>query len=444
MHHLLDRFPDRQQLSSVPTQLWLILSLEICISDSFGCYLLLTYPSYGIASPTSEGHWAPPFLGYPVETGYDVAETVGAVRRHFEHAEQYIDLQNAVHQLAYLLGLSSAEIERVGNFTELKSSPRVPEQTKCYKIIRFRLRSVSARNFRNLADPECRKGYVFIPLDAVAENRLKLHKKCPGELFYLGKPIMSNVKVVLGDESERRSMAASAIALDTALFYGEHQGLLISADLSGYGNACQYATSQMHSFNQSGSEIAASFRGSIASVFYEFLCAVGILQVHMAGDGFLAAIPEPNCDGNRASSITCILDAYAVVLSRVSELNERIVDPKMKVGSRLAIHCGRYRFGRIALARSFTADFDGAAIIEVARLEQGLAAATKGRADIDPEFSAIVGAKHTIAISKAVGDEAMSTVKCRTRTKFVGELTLGAKETSIRASVFVIEEGQPQ
>jgi hypothetical protein len=440
MHTLLDILPDGHQLPHVPTQLWLILSLEICVRDSFGTYLLLTYPSYGISTPPAEGHWSPPFFGYPVEVGFSAPETVGAVRRLFESAERSVDTETAVHQLAYLLGLSSVEVEHIDSFTELKSSPRTPDQNKCYRIMRFRLRSVSERSLRNLADPECRKGYVFLPLSAMEEDALRPGNRSPWERFYLGKPIMTNVCVALRDGDHRKSMAAAAIDLRTDLFFREQDGLLICADLAGYGRACQYATSQMHSFDQTGREIATRFRESVASLFYEFVCKVGIQQVHMAGDGFLAGLPLGNSCGDLTEVIPTILDSYSQLLRRIETLNGCIKEENIRVGSRLAMHYGHYRYGRMALARSFTADFDGASIVEVARLEQGLAAATKGQASVDdPRLKPLKGAKHTLAITSDLALRASEILSARHELSFLGEFLLGAKESSLEASVFRLE-----
>jgi hypothetical protein len=441
MHQILDRLPDSHQLPHVPTQLWLILSLEICVRDAFGTYLLLTYPSYGITTPATEGYWAPPFLGYPVEAGYSMPETVGAVRSLFEETARKVDVANAIHHLAYLLGLSNAQIQDIGSFTELKSSPRSPHQAKCYRINRFQLKSVSARNLRNLADPECRKGYVFLPLSAVAEGILRRRGDRDEGWFYLGKPIMTNVKVVLQDDDHCRSMNAAAITLPPEMFYREENGLLICADLAGFGKACQYATAQMHTFDSTGQEIATRFRESVAAMFYEFLCKIGIQQVHMAGDGFLAAIPEAHYDGGLEQTLSTLLDSYADVLCRVAALNTCIVDASHRIGSRLAIHWGRYRFGRIALARSFTADFDGAAVVEVARLEQGLAAATKGQSTGPGALATVVGIDNTIAVTCEVAHQTAELLGRRPELSMIGEMTLLAKESSLSAQIFEVRVG---
>jgi hypothetical protein len=66
-----------------------------------------------------------------------------------------------------------------------------------------------------------------------------------------------------------------------------------------------------------------------------------------------------------------------------------------RLGSRLAVHAGRYRYGKIGLAASMVPAFDGAAIIDVSRLEQGLRAHAKRNDDPLP------GGHHVIVSTAA-------------------------------------------
>ena len=373
-HYILDDFPDEHELPEVPAQLWLILTLEIIISDTHGKSMLLIYPSYSLTEtehpvPVTEGYWTPPFFGYPVELGFKTPDTVGAVKKRFQ--EYNIDKSKVIGELAYVMGLPNPEIEESKSFIELKRSPRTPNLWKCFKILRFTCTKLGTRGRRNLADPECRKGYVFLPidnLDKVLKERYSLgHERA--ESLFLSKPLISNLDYVLKLPQSLSQLKATAISIESKYFRFDEEGIVICADLAGYGSACKYAIEKMHSFTESGTDIATYFRESVGSLFYMFLASVGVSQIQMAGDGFIAAIPKRHFINNDIkTTLMSFMNAYLNMIDKIDEFNQAIADQSKRVGSRLALHYGNYRYGRIALSRSISADFDGGSIIEVARL----------------------------------------------------------------------------
>ncbi|HBB18401.1 MAG TPA: hypothetical protein DCZ97_15900 [Syntrophus sp. (in: bacteria)] len=448
-YYILDERPDSDGLAVVPTQLWLLLTLEVAISDAHGESLLLTYPSYTLEGreedgPLVEGYWTPPFFGFPVDLGFRAPDTVGAVRMRFQEHENAIDMRKSIDELAYVMGLPNPEIVNTGSFIELKRSPRSPELWKCYKIQRFTCTKLGPRGRRNLADPECRKGYVFLPLndmDSVLTSR-QSERHGRTERCFLSKPLISNLDFVLGSPERLSNLRANAIPLAPKDFRHEEEGLLICTDLAGYGTACRYAVEHMHSFTETGVSIATYFRESVACLFYRFLSQIGISQVHTAGDGLIAAIPKRHFENaGLDATLHTFFQQYRTMLHEVEKFNHAIGEESKKVGSRLALHYGSYRYGRIALSRSISSDFDGAAIIEVARLEGALREHIKGPLKASsqrPGKKRAVGHSHTFICSKNLNDVAGDSINACPGLSFDTEIPIRIKEFESQARVFTV------
>lgn len=452
VYQLLDSLPDDTALPSVPTQLWLLITLEIVISDDYGEYLLLTHPSYSFttASNGNSGIWTPPFVGIPVPIGYSAPETVGSFRRAFSEIEKCINFDDEVNRLAYVLGLPSPRFFRGESFSEIKYSPRSCDSVKGYRVIRYHLESIGPRGRLNLADPECCKGYVFLPLrelnSVLSKRHSAPHRR--DQTYYLGKPLASNLEVILNSEDNVKRLQARAISLERTEFFREERGLLIAVDLAGYGTVCKYAQEKMHSFEKLGPEIAGEFRETVARYFYRMLAATGVYQVHMAGDGFICALSETNFPekGGLWNAVVTFFDQYEVLLQQVATLNSFIPEVQNRVGSRIALHFGQYRYGRIAQALSFGADFDGASIIEVARLEAALREHSKGSAYTqsvelaDTGNSSAptkqMGARHLLVCSDVVVDEIRKIFRKRRNWKDVDCLEINVKESKVKGQIF--------
>jgi hypothetical protein len=450
---ILEDRADHEALPATPTQLWIIVTLEVAVRDALGEYLLLIYPSYSLSpdseKQTDEGFWAPPFVGLPIPFTFDVPDSVGAVKRCFDSYEKQEDLKSRVEQLAYLLGLSNPQIVYLGRFTELKISPRTPSITKCYRIHRYSLREIDHKSRRNLADPECRKGYVFLPLNnmpAVVKQR-DCAEHGRNEWLYLSKPINSNLQGILENPRLVDEMRSHAISLQGVEFFREEEGFIVAVDLAGYGTACKYAAEHMGSFDKTGREIATQLRMSVAGLFYAFLARIGLSQVHMAGDGLICGFPRRLFEDRDASrALQGFFGSYLEFLGEVETLNSYISDPACQVGSRIAVHYGPYRFGRVAQARSFAPDFDGAAIVEVARLEAALRLFLKGSIEAPrskkrghvaaPTFVHPWAGRHALACTYDATNRAQAFFRESTFLKDRGALEMSVKETSAKGTVF--------
>ncbi|MBB5852966.1 hypothetical protein ACFQ05_06675 [Amycolatopsis umgeniensis] len=381
-YEIIDCDDDFMRLPVAPAQVWVIASLEMCVRNRGTDYLLLTYPSYplnGASNPNGhdEGYWAIPFVAFPVPISYSAPTTAGSLRSLAGTIGMPV-LKEAVSQLAYQMGLQDTIFDYRGEFFELKNSPRTPELVKAYKVVRFGLTSLASVSVRNLADPDVRYGYAYLPLSnyevATKVKHSPAHHRT--ERWYLGKPLMSDIDYILSDQGRRRSIATTSIDIDDQVFFRRETGLLLAADLSGYGAALRYVHENMRSFREDPTAIQDSFRRAVSESFERMLTRLGATQVQLAGDGFVAALPK-RVTQDLQHAVVEVLSEWRLVVDDVASLNAAIRDPKFQVGSRIALHLGDYSYGRVGGAGSFSAAFDGAAIIEVVRLEQGLGAAMK-------------------------------------------------------------------
>lgn len=433
-YEIIDSGTPNRRLATPPAQVWVISTLEITVHQDPGRpHLLLTFPSYplGTGAAHDEGYWATPFVAYPVPLGYSPPTTVESLRRKIDDTMAGKDPEADINQLAYLLGLRDTAVSRLGEFIEVKMSPRTPELVKAFKIVRFGLSTVDDACLRNIADPDLRRGYVFLPLDPAGEYLHERHSEAHrrDEQWFLGKPLMSNIQRVLATPGLRETLASASIPLPRELFARTERGLLVAVDLAGYGTALKYAREQMHSFGSDANSIQAAFRKSIGAHFDRMLGQLGGMQVQTVGDGFVAAFPV-RVFGDVGRLVADLLARWRQFVGGIGRLNLEIREEGLRVGSRMALHFGEYEYGRIGGVASFVPAFDGAAVIEVSRLEQGLAGAMRGA---DPTLHP---KRHYVAVSRALRDrlpDGWSAQQDR-----IGVLDLAAKEFRDQVEVWEV------
>lgn len=428
--------PDSFPLDVAPSSTWIISTLEIVVSVGREKYLLLTLPSYSLDNQPimvqhDEGYWAPPFMAYPVESGFSPPSTVGSIRRQARVVSD-AQISRDIHHMAYQMGLRDVELESRESFIEIKVSPRTPGVVKAYVVLRHSLSSISQECLRNLADPEVRRGYVFLPINSerpsvVSRRPSSVHQR--DESWFLGKPLQSNVDVVLEENGRSRQLEANALPLPATAFARSEVGLIIACDLRAYGRALQYAEAEMAGFLGSGEQAADHYRREIAERFQEFAGTLGITQLQVAGDGLVAALPA-RLGLTVDEVLSEVGESWQRLVGSVNELNARIRDNSIHVGSRLALHYGSYVFGRVAGPLSAVAGFDGASIIETVRMEQALAAAMSG--------PGLLG-DHLVVMSNAV-EERRGVEQSGGTSWFehVGRFDLSAKEFSTSANVYKV------
>jgi hypothetical protein len=407
-----------------PTSLVLIAALEITVSDQFGHYLLLISPRYeqveladgqNPATLPESNHWTVPFVSRTLETpsgGYkNVATTLVIAERETKKWVPKRELTN--YARAVFRGIT--DIQSIESFYELKRSWSQPQVTKLYKIMRYRaeLGNCEASTF---ADPDSRKGIAFIPIDDRYERIIR-KRDCPvhqrEETLYLSTPLESNVSAILNEKDQRGELCAHALPLDRGVFYREYHGLLLCGDIAGYGLASEYA--EDHMSDLADNDHGAVLRDSASVAFTDLFIEAGVAQVHTAGDGFVCAIPLAT--GSKKPTQTQIkealrhfIEAYITYIERLDKLNQALekhfrsnptgTSSEPTMGSRLVIHVGGYRYGKMSQAASLLTGFDGREIVAVTRLEQALRDYTHEKAAI--KRHKLKGTKHFLAASEEV------------------------------------------
>lgn len=420
-----------------------LATLEVVVDDGeSGPCMALLLGSYAIdatvRSEHGEGYWVPPNVAYPVPYGFTAPTTHGSLRRRFEGGCNRDRLAQDVEQLAYTFGLRDVDIAYRGGFIEVKNSPRTPELIRAFYIDRFALIAADPDSLVNLADPESRHGIVFIPL--VDADRHVHHKESAShgrsEAWFLGKPLQSNIEHVVFDATINSQLRSTAVTIPGEAFVSQENGLICVGDVSGYGAALQYAREEMRSFAVSNAEIRQVFRSCVISELEAFVCRIETTQVQFAGDGFLTALPV-RVHGDAGDAIPRLVEAWDLLVARLRDLNESIADAQRKIGSRLAVVMGDYRYGRMSKLRSFAPAFDGDEVIRAARLEQALNVATKvpatcegddGETGLDPRGHYIVA---DLADASVV--DALDNAPLWSRA---GSLEVGVKEFGTKAVVY--------
>jgi hypothetical protein len=189
-----------------------------------------------------------------------------------------------------------------------------------------------------------------------------------------------------------------------------------------------------------GQEMAGLLQSSVIRHFDVMFSQLGVSQVRTLGDGFIAAFPQ-RVFPDTAEAVEKLVNYWRRFLEKLEQLNEDIRASGLAMGSRMALHYGTYQYGRIGLGRSFSPTFDGASVVEVARLEQGLALAVKGggvvAADADDPAATVRGQRHLLAVSDAAfGRCARKLDDLSDHLVFRGRMPLDAKELKWRARVY--------
>lgn len=377
--------PDSLSLPCAVTSFFRLATLEIVVKDISGiASLVLILGSYALDDTLlqehGEGYWAPPNVAYHINlNGFTSPSTLGSLRKKFNTVPKNRRM-NDVQQLAYSLGLRDTYISYAGSFIEIKKSPRTPENIRAFYIDRYVLDAVDNRSLRNIADPEVRHGLVFAPLDINSPYYKKRRSSSHDidEVWFLGKPLQTNVKYLLESTSITAKLINSAKNIDLENFSISESGTICVIDVAGYGAALKYAQNSMISFKQTESEIMQDFRFSISKKLIDFVSELGTTQIQMAGDGLICTFPSRIFDDD-ISLIDSIINKWEKTIVELEKINLSIKNESRKIGSRIVLLKGAYRYGRINGVMDFTPAFDGQSIIEAVRLEQGLSIWTKER-----------------------------------------------------------------
>jgi hypothetical protein len=436
-----------------PVGLVLLGTLEVVVRDALGHYLLVLSPRYEpVHDPTGSGlvetgQWTPPYVQYDVPAGS--LRTVGSVYQAFRDAvsdsEMAADLNRYLD--AWQAGLHGAKL--VDELIEYKNSWSQPGAMKVYCIRRHRVITEDC-DVRALADSDMRQGFRFLPIgEAAYASNISL-RECPihrrTHSLYLGRPLATDLAKVTARPEARAKLRSEAIEVPREAFFKEYSGLLFCGDVANYGAACRYVSDHMGTLIAEGAEVAEWLRESAITAFTRIFLESGISHVHTAGDGFICALPTA-LESREAlgKDLARFLNSFRLFCREVDDLERRISAHRhtrqrsvsiAPLGTRLAVHLGSYRYGKMGLAASLTPAFDGASIIDVARLEQGLRDLTK--TPTDAERLGLASTRHPVALS-----DALVRALGRSLPQSLRRLGSGAarsKESKQRAHLFVQRE----
>lgn len=372
-----------------PVSIAIITTLEIVLRYKEARYLLVNQFRYadGIehGEALREAPWAPPAhtkqLTLPDAYDGSIETTQQIVKLFHEIKPSDYDWEAEASRLQSMLGVRGGKLENVGEFIEIKPTFQDPSIKRAYKIVRVRWSNQNgeAEAIRNLTDPLCLRGFAFLPISRKTLSSYNLTRDITitSPLYILGKPLVSNLKHVLCNNSYRGSLREPCVDVRDEHLVLREEGFLVQADMAGFGEACNFI-GKRDTPVRLGVDQAEEYRRVLVESFSDILAKAGINQARLTGDGFLCGVPKR--EDNRGKIPTIIrrfLEAYSDHLEKIEEMNQKL-SPRDRhryaVGSRVALHYGRYDYGRVAGLMPLVADFDGPEIVTVSRSESALKA----------------------------------------------------------------------
>ena len=341
------------------------------------------------------------------------------------------DLKN----LAESFGLRETVVQRLEEdpIFEIKPSINEPTVINAYYTVRFALTEVNEDSEANLVDRESRHGFVVLPLKGLSlissvRQRTDPHGTGKPTRYYLGKPIISGLQQVIEQPETVERILQRAIDVSRVETRRGGVGILGVADVAGYGRALSSGFLALMSDPESERR---SYQARVLGVLELALTATGTTQVQTAGDGFLAGYPSNGLDDAREMLFDVIENWSDTIRMITDEINGALsrANNTVRLGSRIALSLGAYEWGRIDGFGSFSPAFNGPAVVDTARLEQGLNAYVRERV----RSGHMKGDEHMLALDPTLADGFGGTFDRLTTTGWtdLGDVTLQAKERVI-------------
>lgn len=392
-------------------RLYLVASLEMVVAGADGTAgMVLRLHSYP-ADDSREGYWAPPNLQYRLDEKSEVDDNPGRLMRKCRNYQKKNaeSIRRDIVLFAESFGLRDAVVELVSEapILEVKPSINEPNKTNAFYQLRFTLRHVEWGSEVNLIDREGRYGFIHlsigtegqrIPAFSVEPERTKY-----GELLHLGKPLISSLQRILENPVELANLRGTILhegdsILPTAR---SEEGLVVVADIAGYGRVL---TVNYIGYIGDRENEQRKYQARVLSALEKALVDTGTTQVQTVGDGFVAAYPVPRNGDRLAKKITSTVAnwtrAVRIVHRDVNRLLREAGNPQC-LGSRIAINFGNYEWGRINGFGSFSPAFNGRAVVDAARLEQGL----NGYMATEVEAERISADAHLMAVAPSLSKD---------------------------------------
>ena len=376
----LNEFPDSSDLGLIPSDFWLLLTFKFILKHRKSHYLVLEYPSYAPRITRSEEIreciWSTPYSALKLEPGLTKYRIISHIRDFFNNfisANQKM-LDQIMEYKFYHMGVSHCSIKLLDDILELKRSPREPDKWKCFFVKRYIISDLDTLGKYNMVDPECLMPYRYLCIEDSGATLRMPDKNRPHLRLFRGKPLSTNVAYLfLKNEANLLKDYATEVA-DSDFYYDEN-GILLSFDLVSFGKFHHKVKAQFKSFVQSGSEIAQGFILQLDSIFRRNLDGHGFYQVRLEGDGFIASSPlRHHFYGSYGESHSQIQVERTLSLLEVllKEINNAIVLSNMSFSYRSVFFLDNYAYGKIGGFYSDKADFAGASLIRLERMQSSL------------------------------------------------------------------------
>jgi hypothetical protein len=433
---LLDNLRDDERVPHTPVGLLHILVLVVVIEDDHGHHLLLRMLPYDEEGPDGHGFgggsWALPFTEHPVSHDGPPLHTVGEVRKILDGSSKWNQPkhgQKEAVKAAWNNGLIAPEVRALGEMTVLKPSIRVPDHWLAIRFHPYLAWTDVDAGLHTLADPEAKRGLVYLPLDDL--DAVVARRQGGEEWWYRGKPIAFEVAWLLGPERRGR-LKDHSVRLRADHFSRTEEGLIVVADLAGWGRALQAAGQPRNAIGVTGPSNVHQFVDHTNAAYHRFLSRIGPSYEQHSGDGILAVFHARSYD--LADVLSRLLPGWRTLLAHVEPLNEYLQDAGIVIGSRLAIHHDSYRYGRTGQALSHSAAVTGEGIVKAARLEQGLANWVREEGGSARPGTTL---RHTLAVSmEALDRHAEALNDFHSHLDSLGDHRLSAKESDVDAHVW--------
>jgi hypothetical protein len=368
-HHLdavdiAENLPPEEEFEHKPVQLWVLVTMELCVSYRGHDYLVVTQPYYpDPLNPTFEGSWAPPFMGYPIEVGYYPPATAGELLERFGEVASEAGTRAHVDAMTYSLGLENPATVWRDPFTEVKDSPRSPGAVKAFHVVRYGIKLGSARALANAADPEGHHGFAFLPLDP--DSPFLQHDPNLGTVAYRSRPLYSNLQGILGSPRLCSEVRSLPNALSSSQFSISKRALIAAVDINGFGACAEYL--RTHELNPFGDRSLGDRWFESASAFLsDFVARAGFRWTQPTGDGVLASIPVD--DSTLGAAALRVFEAIDALCEQIAIVNSNVGEA-LSLGLRSAVHIGEVSFGRIAGPLTAAPSFSGDALVVATRLQ---------------------------------------------------------------------------
>lgn len=376
IYKILEHMPEENELDIVPSEYWILNCFFFVLREGSNTYLPLTCPIYKITKSGNieGGLWTPPYVARKIEGTIKRLTTPKSIKKmmaQYEH-DNIDKINDDISYMFYYLGVQNYELTKLSEFTEYKTSYSEPTKIKCYHIINHLVTDMDKASIVNIVDPECMRNLHFIDLNSNINNLPKRsNEKFPS---YNGKVLSSNLYKVLEEQRCKLTDNKTCNIVEETFLWNEFEGILFSYDINSSGKIRNKIENDYVSLYQNGYEISEDFISNILIIFTQVLAENGIYQYRLEGDGFIAAIPKNDFELFNIKENYIDITAILKIFKKCDEEIEKLLSCSENVfSSKVAIHYGKYKYGKIGGIEARSTTFSGKELFVLSRLRDGIA-----------------------------------------------------------------------